>query len=120
MYNYSTPRPAEELSQAPLQQDHNLVPGSRSVPPGTAFIGLRSSSGRPLAPADTTPVHPADPLAAWRQAVEGTLTSMANSTSNFASGTGPAQRDALTELIKNTSELGGQVEFMRKQPNSSR
>ncbi|GAX78023.1 hypothetical protein CEUSTIGMA_g5465.t1 [Chlamydomonas eustigma] len=118
MYNYSTPRPAEELSQAPLQQDQ--VPGTRSEPPGTAFISLRSSSGRPAPPADTTPVDPGDPLAAWRQAVEVALARMASSTSAFASATGPAQRDALTELIKNTSELGSQVEFMRKQPNSSR
>ena len=97
------------------------VPRSRSSSSGRPPTGAPTLQ-RPSSTSITTPppLDPDDPVGPWRLAVEETLGRMAASTSAFASTTGPAQRDAMTGLLGHTTTLGAHVEYMRRQPNSSR
>ena len=124
LYAYK-PRTPEELAQDPMQWPVAADNGPSASPPMISRA-RSSNSGRPAttftcrsAP-NAAPLDPGDPVVPWRLAVEETLGLMATSTSAFASSTGPAQRDAMTELLRHTTALGSHVEHMRKQPKSSR
>lgn len=94
--------------------------GSRVGPPSTASSLSASLPASALTTTFIDPLDPCDPIAPWRAAVEDSLQQLAASTATFATASGPAQRDALSDLLRHMTALGAHVEYMRKQPHSSR
>ncbi|KAG1674821.1 hypothetical protein FOA52_015208 [Chlamydomonas sp. UWO 241] len=117
LYSYNHTRAADELAD-----DGALPP-----PPGAAAArgsGTTGSSAKPggAGAALTASLNADDPVAAWRANVEETLMSLAGAASAYA-GAPPgsaAQRDATAALLRHTSTLSAHVEYMRRQPHSSR
>jgi hypothetical protein len=64
--------------------------------------------------------NPCDPIVPWRSAVEDALFQLSSSSTAFASTSGPEQREALSDLMRHATALGAHIEYMRKQPHSTR
>ena len=125
LYTYG-PRPAEDLADG-MQQ-------TAAPAPGTASSSAKNLP--PKAPASSSslssiedPLDPSDPAYAWRATVEKSLIDL-SATSEAALAVvsspspsllhNPKGQQAMSNLLKDVSVLGAHVEYMRKQPGSSR